>query len=228
MNYIDGIVLAVLALCVFTTYKKGLVLSLFNLVSWVIGLILTNLLYPFASKMLRESFLYTNIQKSVARSFGFDSDTGVTAKIQNELINALSVPDFLKRSLLENNNSEIHTILKVSGIEDYITGYIANMLINAIAMIGVFIIVMILLRVISISLNIITKLPVLHSMDKVGGAFVGVLQGTLVIWLGMVFSVLFFAQADSSPILNSMESSLLAIHFYNNNLILEYILKIFG
>ena len=229
MNYVDAIVIGILALFMLLSYQKGLVISLFNLVSWIIGLVLTNLLYPFVSKMLRTSFLYTAIQDSISVNLGtLLDDIGGTIKFESDLINSLPVPDFMKTSLLENNNSEIYNILNASDINTYINAYIANMAMNVIAMVGVFVVVMVLLQMASTSLNILTKLPVINSMNKIGGAFVGFLQATLVIWLGMLLCFMFFTQMQNPQLFQDIEASIVAIHFYNNNLILEYILKIFA
>ena len=229
MNYFDVIVVAVLGLCILQAYRTGLVISLFNLVSWIVALVLSNFLYPFVSKILRDSFLYKSMKKSLLESMDFLlKDLGGTIHLESDLINSLSVPEFMKRSLLENNNPEIYRLLNVSSIGEYIVGHIANMAINAISMLGVFVVVIILLRVISVSLSIITMLPVINSMNKIGGAFVGFLQGTLIVWIGMVISVIFFARPEYQHNFETINNSLIAVHFYNNNMVLELILRIFA
>ena len=73
-------------------------------------------------------------------------DTGLPSA-QRMSIERLNLPQSVKDVLLENNNSEIYKILGVDQFAEYVSMYLADMLINAIASILLFIAVLSLIHI---------------------------------------------------------------------------------
>jgi len=103
----------------------------------------------------------------------------------------------------------------------------ANPLVNLGILIALFILCLLLLRLIAKALKIITRLPVLKQLDKLGGGIFGFLQGALIVYA--VFALLllinpvgnFAAPEQFSAINDAIYNSTVANLMYNNNFILN-------
>ena len=101
---------------------------------------------------------------------------------QRLLIEGLNLPQSVKDALLENNNSEIYKMLGVDQFAEYISMYLADMLINAIASIVLFLAVYILIHLVVRWLDLIARLPILYGLNHIAGALLGLAQGLLFLW----------------------------------------------
>ena len=225
MNIADTLVLIFFLINGWIAYKRGFILSLYKLLSFIISIFLANSLYPIVSAFLRTSTpLFDKIKNQVAPTILISEGTKVnTLEGQTHFINELGVPKFLKRALIENNNSEIYSILHVDSLKDYIAGYIANICINIISMIIVLLVVSIGLRILVGILDIFSKLPVLNSVNHLFGLFFGFISGLLQVW--MFFIVLFIFQANPSfeKVFLLLENSSLARYLYEYNYLLQFV-----
>jgi len=228
-NILDLIVAAILVVCIFVGWKKGFVITVFNFFSLLITLFLTNMLYPAVSVFLRGTELFTVIKTNVADALQLDAFAeNLTRAAEAEAINALALPEFIKTAMLENNNPQAHAALAVSGFEEYVSGFLAGLVLNALAMLLVFAAVFALMKVIAVVLKILTKLPVIHSLNKLLGVAVGALQGVLFVWLALAVIVGLFAASAVFPVGEWLPTSIWAKWFYENNLVLKLLVQVFG
>jgi len=228
-NLLDLLVLVILAACIIVGWKKGFVITVFNFFSLLITLFLTNMLYPTVSVFLRGTGIFGVIKTSVADALQLDTLAGnLTRAAETEAINALALPDFIKTAMLENNNPQAHAALAVSGFADYISGFLAGLVLNALAMLAVFVIVFALMKLIAVALKILTRLPVIHSLNKLLGVAVGALQGVLFVWVALAVLVGLFAASTAFPVGEWLPASVLARWFYENNLVMKLVVQVFG
>ena len=228
-NLLDIIVFAILAVCVVIGWKKGFVITVFNFFSLLITLFLTNMLYPTVSVFLRGTGLFAVMKTSVADALQLDAFAeNMTRAAQAEAINALALPEFIKTEMLANNNPQAHAALAVSGFEDYISGFLAGLALNALAMLAVFAVVFLLMKLIALALNILTRLPVIHSLNKLLGVAVGAVQGVVLVWVALAVLVGIFAASTAFPVGELLPVSVLAKWFYENNLVMRLIVQVFG
>jgi len=228
-NLLDMIVLLILGFCVLKGYRKGFVITVFNLFSLLIALFLTNMLYPSVSVALRGTGLFDVLKTAVAEALPLEGIAGdITRAAEAELIQGLALPAFIKTALVENNNPQAYAALAVSGLGSYISGFIAGLILNAIAMLVVFAAVYGLMKLITIGLNIITKLPVIHSLNKLLGIGVGLLQGVVFVWLALALLVGLFAASAGFPVGELLPQSVVARWFHENNFILKLVVQVLG
>ena len=168
MNSLDIFVLAVIGICVVVGYFRGFVKTCFSFVPSVVSLLLTNKIYPVFSKFLRTTPVYGYIENGVAKALNLESMTSAVSAQSNDYINSLSIPDFLKESLISNNNPVVYGILDATGINEYISGYVANMILNILSMIVVAVGLIVIFKLVLILLDVVTKLPVIHGINSVG------------------------------------------------------------
>ena len=229
MNNMDLAVIIILVLFILAGYRRGLALTILNFSRTILSLFLASYLYPDVSKFIRESTgLYNNFKTAIVDNMGLSKvvqDT--TLKASTEFINNLTIPEFLKTALIANNNPEYYRVLQVDALEGYIAGYISNMIINAISLVVVFAIVYVLMQVLVNALDLVSKLPVINTFNKLGGSLIGFLQGTLLIWILIVVLVFFFSSPDFAFIFDMIQQSTIAIYFYQTNIILNFITNVY-
>lgn len=155
----------------------------------------------------------------------FEREEGKPA-FERMIIEALNLPDQLKRALIENNNGEVYRTLGVELFRDYIGSYLTNMIIQIVVFLLLFLMVFILLHILVVGLDLVARLPILSGMNKIAGALLGGAEGLFFIWIAcLIFTVLsgtevgilIMKQIDGSPWLSFL---------YHNNLLAKLALGV--
>lgn len=88
-----------------------------------------------------------------------------------------------------------------------------------------FVVVWILLRIVTMVLAGIVRLPVLHQIDCIAGAVCGLCTALIIIWIGGIVVTAFAAQDWGREALSMITQSTLLTFLYNNNFLLNALLK---
>ncbi|MEA5084570.1 MAG: CvpA family protein [Lachnospiraceae bacterium] len=227
MNYIDIGVIVILLFFGIAGRMRGLVRTCFSFVPMLAGLVLTNQLYPVLSKVLRSTFIYEGLKNGVQKALKLDT-IFANALAGSDAISTLKLPEFLKTALVENNNPVVYNVLGVNKIEEYIAGYVANICLNVLCMVAVFVVIVIACKFILAALDLIAKLPVINFLNKTGGLAVGLLQGLIVLWVIGILLVGFYSNPVLSRFFEILNQSRLALFLYEKNVLLFMILRIFA
>ena len=226
---LDLAVLAFLLLFAIVCAAKGFVRSCLGFLPTWVALIGTYFLYPSAAKFLRTTFIFDRIQTGISEHLNIESlISEKTLETQNELIESLQLPDFLKTKLLENNNPVVYNLLDAGSIEEYIHGFLTNIAVNILSMLFVFAILFAVCWLILLTLNLITKLPVLSALNRVCGFAVGILQGVVWVWVAGIALTFCYYSAWAAPLVAMLESSTLTLWLYEHNWLLFMVLRIFS
>ena len=213
MNVLDLITAAILLICVIICAAKGLLISLFNLFSLLISFLLTRRLYPTVSDFLRETPLFYSLKEIILGWIGRGDITSDTGQIVTDTVNSMALPELFKRLVLENIDSQT---LDLTGVYDAVADFGAGLAMDALAIAGVFLTVFLLMRIIAMVLKIISRMPVIKTFNRIGGAVMGLVIGSLLSWLILsVMRGLFYANADF-PVADMLAESLLARFFMFN------------
>lgn len=223
MSWLLIVVLVILAGNALIGMKVGFIKTVFSLCSLVVALALTVWISPVINNYLNSNEkIYEGISKGVEKMLPFAEE--VAQKDQEEsLIDGLSLPQSIKDTLIENNNSEVYKELAIDNFKDYVSKYLTGIIINAMSFIGTFIVILVILWAISFTLNIISKLPVLNQINKTAGLAAGVVHGLVVTWLFFILMTVFSSTVFGQEMMQMVgESQVLSI-IYNNNLLLGFI-----
>ena len=110
---------------------------------------------------------------------------------QTQLIKELPIPEFLKKMMINFNNSEGYKKLGVTDFAHYLTGFIASILLNIAAFIVTMLVTWVIIRAILGALQLFSRLPVIGLADRIGGLIAGALEGLFVVWvLFLIISLL--------------------------------------
>ena len=219
---LDIIIIATLALFMYIGYRRGLVGAIFRLLSFVLSIILAIYLYPIVADWMRTTPVYTGLRDYIIRTMGLED---VVLTHATDLIATLPVPELLRRALLQQS-PEIYGTLGIYTIEQHIASFFAGMAINIISMILVFILVRMILGIVANMLDIVGRLPIVRYFNRGGGLVLGLVQGVIVIWIGLAVINLFFLDPTRPELVRLLNESLLAGWIYEHNPIMAMLANI--
>lgn len=227
MNWLVIAVAAVLIAFALKGRKVGFIKTIFSIFSIIIAIVVSSALSPYVSKALRTNekfYNYINERVEDVINLKVEDKDKTTVSEQTEAINKLSLPESIKKNLLENkNNSEVYKALHVDTFKEYVSGYITTIVINAIAFIITYLIVTILLFTVCIALNIISKLPIINGLNKTAGLLVGLFEGLLVIWMLCIVLTAFSSTETAQKLFEMIKESQFLSCLYDNNLLIRFI-----
>lgn len=219
---IDLIVILILIIFAVIGYKKGLIRSAITLCSSIVALVLSFIVYPAINMILKLTPMYTSIYEGVFKKIeAIDFGKGIQSQGNAIVENITWLPEFLTMQIKNNNNTAMYELLGVKTIQEYISIYIANMIISMIAiLITWFLLKVILVAVLRMLGSIIEHLPVISSFNHVSGLIFGLVKGILTLSLIGLIIPLFITVPAFQDISQSIEASILTRWLYDNNFIL--------
>ena len=128
-----------------------------------------------------------------------------------------------------NNNYEAYAALGVNSFGDYIGVFLANIVVNAIALLGVFLAAFLVLRLVGRSLSLVNHIPLLGLANRGLGMVANGIIGYFVIQLVMfIFTMMATGQNFFAGVVLGIENSTVAVWFYHTNYLVDWIMKIFA
>ena len=226
---LDGIVILIILGFALRAYNKGLIGAGLSFLPMLCAMGAAYFVAPVCGRLFRQTPLFHSLQSTIFENLHLDTLAGsaVTAS-QTQLIEQMQLPIFLKNALLENNNPVVYDILNAERLQDYIAGFLANMSVNILSVIVVFIITFIIVKLFLNALNLVFKLPVLSFFNRLCGLIIGTVQGILAVWITCTILTFFYSNPKIAVFWTWLELSHVAKLFYENNLLLLIILKIFA
>lgn len=213
---IDLIIVGIILLCVGLGYKRGLAKCVIKILSFVIALVVVAILYkPVSNIVMQNTEIDENIQKSVINLIGNDvAEEGKVSKDSN-----------LPKTMVEHINKKVENT--IGEARDNIVKNVAQEISVVTINIGVAIVLFILVRIalifVSALSKIITDLPLIKQVDKLGGILYGVLKAGIIIFA--VFALISFISPmiEQTGIVVAINKSFIGGMLYNNNLLLKII-----
>lgn len=221
------IVFGFLIICTWNGYRKGLLKIALSMVAMIATIFVGIWINPYVSKVLKEhTTMYETLQehseKILDGVIGEKFKNGITSRTEQiSTIENLNLPEAIKKVLIENNNSEVYQLLSVDNFEEYISNYLAGVMLNAIAFVGSFLIVGFLIKVIFVMADIVGRIPGIRGLNKLAGGIIGFLQGILIIWILCLIITAFTGTSWGEGILAEIQKSQILSFIYNNNYLMK-------
>ena len=217
MNWLLIIVLGIIIINAIIGRKVGLIKIIFSLFSFILALILTAWISPSINGILKNNEVFYEMAEQKVEDMLFKEQPETTN--EEDIIEGLPLPKSIKESLRENKEKQ------EINIKSYIISHVTDIVIKSLAFVLTFVVVFVGLWVISIALNIISKLPILHQINKLAGLLVGGLQGVLVVWLLFILITVFSSSELGKTAFQQIESSSILSYLYDKNFLLNIVLS---
>lgn len=225
---LDCIVIGLILWFTMLGYKRGVLVTALGFLPMLCGIVGAWIFTPILSAILKETPLYSNMIGNLSESFTSASNSAMDS-INSSFIENLALPEFLVDILEVNNNPVAYEILGVSNdMPLYVASFIANACVNVISVIIIYVVIYICANLVVKALNLISKLPVLNSVNRTLGMTIGMLQGVLWVWVLGIVVFLYQFTSSGSDSLEFINESMVAKIFYEYNILLNFILSIFN
>lgn len=219
---IDIIIIAIIVVCVFFGYKKGLVGVAVNILGFIIALLIALILYaPISNFIINHTSIQPTLEEAIRGTVTSyvikdneeekEENTDNSPKVMTDYING-----FIEKEKQHLEQTEREII-------DNVSKTVASNLIKIAVGIIVFIVAKIGLIFVKALAKIISKIPIIGQFNKIGGAIYGILQSLLIVYILFAVLSVFAPTMEESGILESVNSSKIGGAMYNNNIILKIV-----
>lgn len=220
---IDIIVIAVIALCTFLGYKKGLIKLAVGILGFFLAIIIALVLYtPISNFIINNTSVKDNIKNAISdtvKSYVIKEENAEGEEKQQESKVMVTYIDGIVAKQKE---------MIVTGEKELIDTVSDNVAVNIIRIgvaLAVFIISKLILIFINVFADLIGKLPIIKQFNKVGGTIYGIIQGILIVYIVFAIISLIAPMLNNTDFLEQINNSLIGNMVYNNNIILKLLFK---
>ena len=204
MNLIaDIIIVLILATCIFFGVKRGLTGVIDKLLSIVISLILSLILFkPVSALIIDHTNIYNDLVTNIESSLNSKENMSEEEKSAEPNI------------IIDSINKQMDTVK--DNANDVIARSIAEVIINLMVIIILFILINIIMFFLKFIFGAIASLPIIKQLDKLGGFIYGIIEGLIIVYV--VLAILSFVNIQEVQL--AIKTSYIASILYNNNLLL--------
>ena len=111
---------------------------------------------------------------------------------------------------------------------DYLAGYLAYAIINGIAFVISFVLTILIVKMILYAVDILTELPVVGSLNRLGGIVIGIVQGILWIWIFFLIITLLCGIEIGGYLMNTIREDPVLVWIYDRNYLMRIIMRVFA
>lgn len=226
-TYLDiAVVLIIIAFAVINA-RKGIAGALLKFMPTLLGVLLSWKMSGVVIKYIRNTSLFPFLMGKIENGINLENILpDMTMSAQNSIISNMNIPEFIKNALVSNNNSVVYNIFDANTLNEYVSGFITNILISVGVVIALYLIGIIVGKVVLKFFDIVNDVPVLGAFSKAGGLVVGIIKAVCVIWVIGIAITFFCCKPWAQDFMTLLETSYIAGWFYKNNILLYVVLQI--
>lgn len=212
----DLAIILIFAICVIHSMRQGFVKASSAILSIVLTIILMFAFQDSINSYLKNSQFGEELNNKIISALTKQNEDKQVKS--EEEINELGLPLFFS-DVAKDTEGKIENVKNDLILEaaQSTTASIINILSIVILYVGIRILLFFGLKII----NMIFKLPVLKSINKLAGAAIGVVNALFVIYIICAAMIWFVPNNNSQLIKETIDNTYITKHFYNNNMLLE-------
>ena len=222
MNIVLIVAVVIIIASALAGLGRGLIKSILSTFALIVAIVLALQIMPYGTKLLKTTQLYTTINESIQSAF--EDKLEVATEGVGQQMDAIDqmedVPDFIKDLLKTNNNADMYEALGISEFSEYVSNYITCLILNAISLVVSFLVIYIILWIIGCMLDMLSRIPVVHGLNKAGGFVFGLLNGVVYLWIAFIIVTIFSTTSWGQYIFEQINDSVILSFIYNNNYLL--------
>ncbi len=229
MNLMLLACIAIVSLCTLLGYHRGLLKSALSAVGIVGAILLANALNPYVKNFICE---HTEIQSIVRQKIEMglnvdkleDQDTvyGKEGYLENT-----DLPEIVK-NYIRSNDSIKRGQENLESYVQHIVDYLTDMVMNGIAYFATFLLAVLIIIIALALSNLVSGIPIVGGIDKVGGIAFGFAQAVLIIWFLMLIVTFFSAFGWGADMMKMVDDSRILAFVYKKNIFLKIVVDILG
>lgn len=206
-------------------YSKGFIRIVLSFAMTIISFVLAILLAgPFETFVRNSTPIYDKINRQmteyVSEYVSKEMDMA-SEELQKEAIIDLKLPSVIKNKLIDGNTIDEKLSMGAESFSDYLAASLTDTLVEAFSVIILFICVKLILRIVVYLFDLISKLPLIHGVNKSLGGLIGFAEGILIIWAACILLTALSGTETGQQIFQAVSTNKILNFIYNNNLLLK-------
>lgn len=169
MNIIDFLIIFIILVFMGIGYYRGFFRVVMNLLEYLLSIFLAWQFWPNFAQFLNDKFFLNDFFHQV---------------ILNAMVKAI-----------QSNLGDESIIVPIESLDMPIIGNMADMMVMLVAILVLFLIFKLLIKIVSFFVDKITKLPVLKEFNKIGGVIAGFVQGVIIVFISLAIVNVFNNEA---------------------------------
>ena len=222
MNLTIDVILILIIICsIISGVRKGFIRSVMNMITFAAALICAWTFYPNLSAYYKENIVLNRITNEISSHLSSFSGNALERLFQDM---PAALTDLTERFGIDTANLEnfynSKSIVGTNELSSYIANPIAENISNILAFATIFFGVIIILKIVTIILDVIFKLPVLSTLNRLCGSILGTITGSL-------YAALFSAVLSMvSPILTALIPDIYSAGMIDSSIFVTLIQKL--
>lgn len=220
----DIVLVCTFIISIFIGFRRGFTVLVFNLICLIIMVVaVLALCKPLTTLVYENTNVDEFFSKHIKNSIGSFIDEQIE---KNGKINTGKTQ--IARPIADKINSYIEEAEEKGSVDDvskYVADKLSYIAISAIVIVVLCIVIRISTIFLRAFLYFITDLPIIHSLDKIGGITYGVLRALFIVYVVLAILSLLSPVLANTGIIAAINNSSLCEKFYNNNIFLNILLK---
>jgi len=198
----------------------GLIKALFHLLGYVFAAVVTYYYYPSVKQMLIDlTTMDENLKNFVTtrlEELGANAATSAVTTTDIQALNQLPIPENMMTQLVEfMQTTATDTALSIADVT-------TDVVMSMISIFSLFILVLLVVKIIAGMLDLISKLPVLKSINAFGGALFGAVKGYVILSITFVLGISILSLKSYEVVQTLVDTSTLSAYFIDYNLLLMW------
>ncbi len=220
MNWMDVCVIIIIAVNGIRGLSLGLVLSVFNILSFIIAAIVSKMYFSQVSKFITTN---TNVSQKISGFVINRIDTPGNRLTEDgfDIFGIMNFPKTLSNFLMKSDGVKDYSQLVIDNIHSYIAERMTIIIIDFISMVLIFIGMLLILKIIGYILDGIASLPIINQFNRIGGFIIGSAKGFMIVFILLAIMVPIVSIFPESFIVDALKNSMVTKDLYNYNLLVK-------
>lgn len=224
MNWVDYVVIGVIAGYALIGYARGFIYAVFKVASFFVAALFSLQFYPYVSRMLisvihldvtMKNIISNNLTKAVSSGQG---GQGASSEAIKGLVSSWGLPSPVEAVVVKNLS--VQASQAAGNIIESLSQSLSLIAVNIVSIIIIFAVVSFILIFARNLLEGLARLPIFKQINRVGGIVFGTLQGVMIVYIAFAILTLFASSQELKNVFTDINSSVLAKNFYTHNLLL--------
>ncbi len=228
MNWLLVLIALIFVWNIIQGMRRGFVQILFSLLGIFVALGITYAVAPIASEyIVNHTSAYERLEdkcneKARERILSKNEDESNARNTYLEFF-GIELPEGMENIMDGADTDFIDSIMESMGVYEIIGKKIAGIIMKAIVFAGCLIIIMIMIKLLYAVLNSAAHLPVISTINRIGGMALGAIKSLLISWIIVVFFVILSGTSLGSSAVKCINDSDILGFIYSTDIFLFFL-----
>ena len=214
-------------------YRRGFL----RLAVWLLGLvgvifIVTKTSPALSEQLIEKTSLYDTVREKIVSIYNEQAKENFDKNISEEdelstspdvAVNSLGLPEIISSDIIKSCAGEMYQKLAATLFDEFISVYLAKLVIKAGSFVGLFALLAILMCILLAAVKLIEKIPVLKTFNRLMGVCAGLSISLIIIWVFFIAIMMMFGNSLGNWLITQVQGSRILAFLFNNNILFNLI-----